>query len=407
MRLCLVSSGLEAQRLRLQPWRYLVETARALARAGHQVQLLSDGHPRLPERDALEGFPVTRIGTLQEWPWRANPFILRTLADMQPDVVLWHLGLTSFFRLRTVQQVPMPVVGIFTSPVYQPSELLRLGLPRLLRGWRLSVMPLLGLCVPGAWLRRPFERRWLEHLIVECKTTRDRLAARGAPPERIAVMRPGIDRAWFEIRPTATERAQLREAWGFAPDDVVVGFFGPPTALRGLPTLLRAIAVARKQNARIKLLALVRKREGELDRDYQHVERLAAGLKAAPWVHWITGFLAQEQLIPMLGACDVIALPFEIVPSDVPLSVLEAMALGKPVIATEVVCLPELVGRETGMCLPPKDVVRLAHALQTLAADPEKTKALGLQNEGQARQWCSLAQEKPWTEILPDLKPYG
>ena len=68
MRICLVSPGLEERNRRLQPWRYLLETARALADGGHEVRLLSDGAQRIPKGETWGGLPVTRSIPYEPWP---------------------------------------------------------------------------------------------------------------------------------------------------------------------------------------------------------------------------------------------------------------------------------------------------------------------------------------------------
>jgi glycosyltransferase involved in cell wall biosynthesis len=59
-----------------------------------------------------------------------------------------------------------------------------------------------------------------------------------------------------------------------------------------------------------------------------------------------------------------------------PVSVLEYMEAGLPVVATRVGGLPDLVGGE-GLLVPPRDPDALAAALAELLADPERRRAMG------------------------------
>ena len=400
MKICLVSSGLEERNLRLQPWRYLIETARTLAGSGHDVHLVSDGHPRLPKNGDVVGLPVTRLASVRDRTLRVNVGVARAVNSLLPDVVLWHLGPTSFLHLCTLKYIPTPVIGVFTSPIYRPRELLRMGVLQLLQGYRLTTVHLLGLLVPGVLVRRIFHPGLIKQLVVECETTRTRLTERGVPSDRIQVVRTGIDPIWFQTTLSPVERERTRREMGFSGEDFVVGYFGPPTPLRGLPALVRAVALAREKNQRIRLLVLSRQRDGELYAEQQAIERLMTRLQANLWAHTVTGLLPQRQLIQALAMCDVIALPFELVPSDVPLSVLEAMALGIPVITTQVACLPELTPEDTGLCALPGDLPALADTIHTLVTDAELRQRLGRKCREQAAYWGSCGKDKEIWDTL-------
>lgn len=401
MRICLVAKGLEDRNQRLQPWRFLIESAHNLSGGGHQVLLVSDGYPRLPQEDSLAGLPLVRVpGSGGRSRQQRRELVKATMA-WRPDLVLWHVGLTSFLRLDILSPVPAPTIGIFTSPVYRSRELLRLGVRQLVRGWRLSAVHLVGLFVAGFVVRRAFRRGTVNHLVAECETTRERLVARGVPQDCVSVVRPGIDRAWFEAELDAGHRARLRAELGFTADDFVVGFFGPPAPLRGLPDLLVATASAREMEPGIRLLVLSRRRDGEYRAEHQALHRLMLRLRAGRWAHLCTGFLAQERVIEMVAACDVVALPFQIVPSDVPLSVLEALALGVPVITTEVACLPELVPDGAGLRVPPGEPHALAQAIHTLAIDGKLRLRLGEAARARARAWeVSRQRTEVWSWIV-------
>jgi glycosyltransferase involved in cell wall biosynthesis len=401
MKIGLVSFGLEERNQRLQPWRYLLEAAGTLVRSGHEVYLISDGYPRLPREDKFSGLPVTRLTDLHDWPMYGNPQVVQAVTELRPDVVLWHLGLTGFLRLSTLKRISFPVVGVFTSPIYRPRELLRLGFLRLLRGYRLTAVHFLGLFVSKVFIQRALDQYLIDHLVVECKTTRARLIQRGAPGDRVHVIRPGIDPEWFEVALLPVEKARLRNELGFPPDAFVVGYFGPPAPLRGLPNLLRAVAVARERDSRIRLLILSRRHNDELHAEHLAIEYLITRLGAGQWTCLVTGFLPQERLIQSLSICDAIALPFEVVPSDVPLGVLEAMALGGTVITTQVACLPELNPKDAGLCLPSSNMAALADAICTLASDSGLRQGLGRAAKKRAASWGVWGQSNEiWDTLL-------
>ncbi|MCX7935817.1 MAG: glycosyltransferase, partial [Planctomycetota bacterium] len=70
-----------------------------------------------------------------------------------------------------------------------------------------------------------------------------------------------------------------------------------------------------------------------------------------------------------LAACDIVTLR-SLLTEGVPGALIEAMAAGKPVVASAVGGIPEIVDSEVGALLPPGDSQALAAAIGRLAADP-------------------------------------
>jgi len=80
-----------------------------------------------------------------------------------------------------------------------------------------------------------------------------------------------------------------------------------------------------------------------------------------------------RNMAKLMASVDIIVVPFRSTEgiSDIPLVILEAMAIGKPVIATEVGGVTEVIrDRENGLLVKPDDVHDLANAIITLLADP-------------------------------------
>jgi glycosyltransferase involved in cell wall biosynthesis len=74
-----------------------------------------------------------------------------------------------------------------------------------------------------------------------------------------------------------------------------------------------------------------------------------------------------------------------------PISILEAMAAGLPVVACDVGGVGELVADgETGLLVPPGDPARLSEALRRLLADPELRRRLGAAGRARARERFDL-----------------
>jgi glycosyltransferase involved in cell wall biosynthesis len=146
----------------------------------------------------------------------------------------------------------------------------------------------------------------------------------------------------------------------------VVLMVGRMIAAKGVATLLTAASSLVKTGPYVFLLA----GDGP---DLTQFKELAHSMAIAEH----TRFLGFRQDIPaLLQAADVFVLPS--LSEGLPLSVLEAMAAARPVIATRVGGLPELVRNGvTGLLVSPGNAEELSVAIQTLAVDQFKRITMG------------------------------
>lgn len=405
MRICVVASGLSVQNRCLQPWYYLIATARGLADCGHEVTLLTDRASIPSVEGQLDGL-AARSCRATRWPSQETVQLAQSL---HAEALLWHVGRTTFLVPPLLPPVPSdapPIIGIWTSPIYRPRELLRLGCGALGRAPRLSGAHLLGLLVKSASICGPLRAGWLSGLVVECEHTRTRLVELGIAKQRIHVVRPAIDPLWFRAQLDADGRRAARRVMGYGDDDLVVGTFGPAEPLRGLPDLLSAFTAVRAERPNMRLLAFCRQRgSGEVEGDL--LASGTAGIGGEEWGRFVGGWMPPSRLARSLAVCDMIALPFRLVSSDVPLSVLEAMALGRPVIVTDVGCLTELVPRGTGLVVPPAAPRALAEAIHLLARGQGLREHLGAVARAHAVWWQSQRGEARWEQLLGQISGHA
>jgi glycosyltransferase involved in cell wall biosynthesis len=95
---------------------------------------------------------------------------------------------------------------------------------------------------------------------------------------------------------------------------------------------------------------------------------LAAELGLGPAVVRFTGELDRAALVDAYAKADVVVLPSEA--EGLPATLVEAMLVGRPVVASAVGGIPELVDAEVGRLIPPRDPAALAAAVAELAARP-------------------------------------
>lgn len=164
--------------------------------------------------------------------------------------------------------------------------------------------------------------------------------------------------------------AVSRQDRGFA---LYLGRLSPE---KGVETLLRAHAA---DNAAWRLVVAG---SGPLQGKLQSVFPLAE----------FTGHLAGAGLETKLREASVIVVPSEWHENN-PLSVLEAMAYGKPIIASDIGGIPELVRHgQTGLLFEPKNTQQLSSYIRTLLSDPDLRRKFGNQARKVAEEEYSLAR---------------
>ena len=110
-----------------------------------------------------------------------------------------------------------------------------------------------------------------------------------------------------------------------------------------------------------------------------------------------TGFLSDTRIVTSL--LDIVLVP-SIIPEACPRTIIEAMAVGKPVIATPLGGSKELVTPETGILVPPEDASAVAEAIATLATDRERLTVMGEAARDRAVQLFSSEKNTILTEAV-------
>jgi len=184
---------------------------------------------------------------------------------------------------------------------------------------------------------------------------RERIVAEGIPPARIATTPNGVDSDLFFVR----DRNEARQELGLSPDDRIIVYVGRLSEEKGLPTLIEAAGNLRRAGRDFKLylvgegplLGSLRERMGQLVLD----ERVR-----------FVGREEHRRVALWLAACDVFCLPS--LREGCPNVVLESLSSGRPVVASRVGAIPDLVSPETGILVETQDAEQLATALDKALA---------------------------------------
>jgi glycosyltransferase involved in cell wall biosynthesis len=188
----------------------------------------------------------------------------------------------------------------------------------------------------------------------------------GVREDRIVVVHNFVDEAVFAPE-MAAKRTEFREAFGVPPDALVVGTIANLRPVKDQATLLRAIAAL---PAGIPPVHVVLIGEGASRRD---LEQLAGQLGIAARVHLIGAILDASKYH---HAFDVSVLTS--VREGFPNTLVEAMAAGRPVVATRVGGVPDaVIEGETGYMVEAGDHAAFGERLARLLTDPDRRERMG------------------------------
>jgi glycosyltransferase involved in cell wall biosynthesis len=205
----------------------------------------------------------------------------------------------------------------------------------------------------SGWLHRLLigdPRSRIDHVITDSECSRRDIIDRlHIAPERISVVYPGVEHARFRPKPTASTslRPYVLCVAGSDPtknvETLVRAFAGLSSAVRGAHDLVLA---------------------GDF-RGRPELKTIAEQLGLAKQV-WFPGVVSDETLVALYQEASVFAFPSRYEGFGLP--VLEAMACGCPVVASDASSLPEVVGK-AGLLLPPLDAAAWSAGLERALTD--------------------------------------
>jgi phosphatidylinositol alpha-1,6-mannosyltransferase len=94
------------------------------------------------------------------------------------------------------------------------------------------------------------------------------------------------------------------------------------------------------------------------------------------------GFLSKDEVKVHLAASDLVVLPFKHVISDVPISIMEGMSLGAPVLSTDLDGIPELLCDGRGLIIKPGDFRSFAELVAYYSENTGELKKYGERARG-------------------------
>jgi glycosyltransferase involved in cell wall biosynthesis len=325
--------------------KWLAQIARYLDRRTFRLSAACfyDGGPVREQLESL-GVATYDLDVRDERDLRAVFRARDLIRDIGCDVVHTHLLRADLFGGAAARWAGTPVILSTIYAVGQYRRAKRRRTDRLLDA-ACAILPTHAIAVSEAVKRDCVERLHMN-------------------PDRISVIRTGID----PPSPTAQEQiAALRAELGLDAGQRLVLTIARLNYEKGIDTLIEAAAALCQAHPEVRMVVLG---EGpdrtELEARIRH-RRLEGMIQLA-------GFRAD--VWPVVAAADLICIPSK--SEGMPNALLEAMAGGKPIVATDVGGIPEVIVPEhNGLLVEPQDAEALSSAMARLIEDPALAQRLG------------------------------
>ncbi|HEX8720881.1 MAG TPA: glycosyltransferase family 4 protein [Pyrinomonadaceae bacterium] len=357
--------------------RHLLDLARGLAGRGHEVfAALAEGSPL---RERLPFLPLRRVRTLP----------LRNALDLRGAVLLAALA----------REHEVGVIHAHVARDYTPASFAARGAPRA----RLVVTR--HVLFPLSRAHRVVLSNAARVIAVSEAVARSLRAQKIFDEEKIRVVRNGVDlarfareREAFELSSAASARARGSAALPFR-----VGIVGELSAVKNQADFLHAAALLDERFGR-RVEFVIAGADASRGGEYgAHVARLVEDLGLRDRAR-LLGRLGEDELPRLTASLDVLVSASR--SEAFGMAMVEALACGVPVVATETEGAREIVeDGVAGLLVPSGDVRAMAEAVASLLEDGERRRSFGARAREVARERFDLARmveatEKVYEEAL-------
>lgn len=338
--------------------------------AGHQVRLLTPSYGEFTEILESEKVPVAHLPMLRTFHLHRAWQFARFLIACRADLVHCHAAVSGTILARLGAKLAgIPII----THVHIPNKFSDVSWVRTVQVWLDN-----------------FTSRLTERIVAVSEDTRDSLILQGVAEHKVRVIYNGVQ---MVEETTSDLSARARGSLGITGEGPVIGTVARLCPVKGQRDFVIAAKRVRREfpNARFAVVGS----DLEFGGGYRHLlENLACELGVDDCVQFM-GF--RRDAASLMYAFDLFVLPSWI--EGLPVTILEAMAVGKPVVATPVGGVPELVVEgETGLLVPPCEPEQLSQAIIYLLRNPEVARGMG--TNGRQRVIRHFSQKQMLDQVM-------
>lgn len=342
---------------------------------GVEVSIITDGSSATSPSDAIGSMKVRSVADLKTAIVRKRELI-SVVEEEDPDILAAMVGTTSVLYARFFKHLRKPIVGVFTSPIYNLNDFTCLSFREIMANLSDLWNHLLGLIIPRTLIRVTLNSNIFSKVIVQSVMTKLRLIEIGVFPQKIVHIPPGINRfSGSDLTPQAREAIERVVDTARTKEEFTILYYGSPLTIRGIDTVVQAFEFFHRKQPRSRLVILSRLERPQLASKEAALREALKRNNLEDSVTLHSGFLKREKILSELLAADVVVLPFKFVVSDVPLSVLDTLSLGIPLISTRVDGIPEFL-EKCGLIVNPNRPKELSRMICRIYSDERLRKSL-------------------------------
>lgn len=369
--------GFDGKKLRLQPWLTVSQVAERLAIRGHEVHVVTDCASEI----VFKKIAVHSVGVLRG---TNSASVCRLLQHINPESVVTSITPLSLLTSGWYRELRRLRSFAYVSyPFYSDRQLFR-ALPHLAwrERWQYGRQALVPRCL---WTSRLIQS--FQGVVCQSSSTGQTFQKATGSKVPVHVIPPGADKRFWVAGELVKSDAR----------ELVCLYVGTASKIRGFFVALDAFAMVKDPGVRLRVLAR--------GADMQSLDELSAAAAQRGIADRVTirgGWLDAEDLKGEIQSASLVLFPFVLVPSELPVSVLEAVCAGTPVVVSDIDGLAEAAG-PAGIVAPQASPAGLAEAIQSLRINKDRLVSLRMackKHREQILDWDACAAR--WESVLSE-----
>jgi len=370
------------------------ELSQQLLKRGHSIHFLTKGFKQQEKHEVIDGIPYHRIPTKESTGYLrgAQRFLLKlpkTLSEVvrEHEINVTH-GHSSYPAFGAYLALCSSLTNSrkFFSQYSHTAETPDFEYPRGLRAaLSLAKEPLF--LKSGSHL--------LDGVIVTSQKAHAKLLEDRFPNNKLHHIPVGVDTDRFNPR---LKGERIREEFSIPNNCKLILFAGDLTPYKGAEILVRSLKLVVKDHANVRCVMLTK---GTYEHEEHRLKTVQSLIESLGLRDKTTFLGVREDIEQVYAASDIVVLPFSqsYALMDTPRALLEAMAIGKAVVASDVGGVSEMVtNMKTGLLIKGDAPAELAEAITLLLEDDGISERLG-------KNGRSLVEERfTWRRIVEEME---